>query len=64
MAEVNAQAEAYGERGMIRGFFPMFDVYGQPGCWQDASVLFGIEDLIMATYDDPEWVHAFLGVLQ
>ena len=64
VAEVNAQAEAYGERGMIRGFFPMFDVYGQPGCWQDASVLFGIEDLIMATYDDPEWVRAFLGVLR
>ena len=42
----------------------MFDVYGQPGCWQDASVLFGIEDLIMATYDDPEWVHAFLTILR
>lgn len=64
VAGVNAQAEAYGERGMIRGFFPMFDVYGQPGCWQDASVLLGIEDLIMATYDDPEWVHAFLGILR
>jgi hypothetical protein len=64
VAAVNAQADAYGERGMIRGFFPMFDVYGQPGCWQDASVLFGIEDLIMATYDDPEWVHAFLSVLR
>ena len=64
VAGVNAQAEAYGERGMIRGFFPMFDVYGQPGCWQDASVLYGIENLIMATYDDPEWVHAFLGVLR
>jgi uroporphyrinogen decarboxylase len=61
---VNAEAEAYGERGMIRGFFPMFEVYGQPGCWQDASVLYGIEGLIMATYDDPEWVHAFLGVLR
>jgi len=61
---VNAQAEAYGERGMIRGFLPMFDVYGQPGCWQDASVLYGIENLIMATYDDPEWVHAFLAILR
>jgi hypothetical protein len=64
VAGVNAQADAYGERGMIRGFFPGFDVYGQPGCWQDASVLHGIEDLIMATYDDPEWVHAFLGILR
>jgi len=42
----------------------MCDVYGQPGCWQDASVLFGIEGLIMATYDDPGWVHAFLKILQ
>jgi uroporphyrinogen decarboxylase len=64
VAEVNAQANAYGERGMIRGFFPMFDVYGQPGCWQDASVLYGIEELILATYDDPEWVHAFLTILR
>jgi uroporphyrinogen decarboxylase len=60
---VNAKAAAYGERGMIRGTVICFDVYGQPGCWQDASVLYGIEDLIMATYDDPEWVHAFLKVL-
>jgi len=48
---------------MIRGFFNCFDVYGQPGCWQDASVLYGIEDLIMATFEDPEWVHAFLNVM-
>jgi hypothetical protein len=64
VAGVNAVAEAYGERGMIRGFFPSFEVYGQPGCWQDASVLYGIEELIMATYDDPEWVHAFLAILR
>jgi hypothetical protein len=64
VAGVNAAAAAYGERGMIRGFFPSFEVYGQPGCWQDASVLYGIEELIMATYDDPEWVHAFLAVLR
>ncbi|MEW6510749.1 MAG: uroporphyrinogen decarboxylase family protein [Bacteroidota bacterium] len=62
--EVNRQAEATGERGLIRGFVTMFDVYGQPGCWQDAAVLYGIEELILATYDDPEWVHAFLGILQ
>jgi uroporphyrinogen decarboxylase len=60
---VNAKAAAYGERGLVRGTVVCFDVYGQPGCWQDASVLYGIEDLIMATYDDPEWVHAFLKVL-
>ena len=60
---VNRIAEEYGERGLIRGTILCFDVYGQPGCWQDAAVLFGIEDLIMATYDDPEWVHAFLAIL-
>jgi len=64
VAEVNRQAEAYGERGMIRGLITFFDVYGQSGCWQDASVLYGIEDLILATYDDPEWVHRFLAILQ
>jgi len=64
VAEVNSQAAEYGERGMVRGFVNTFDVYGQPGCWQDASVLFGIEDLIMATFEDPEWVHAFLKILQ
>jgi uroporphyrinogen decarboxylase len=61
--EVNREAAAYGERGMLRGFVNSFDVYGQPGCWQDASVLYGIEDLIMATFEDPEWVSAFMDVM-
>jgi hypothetical protein len=61
---VNARAEAFGERGLIRGSIPSFDIYGQPGCWQDAAVLFGIEALILQTFDDPEWVHAFLGILR
>jgi len=61
--EVNRQADRYGSRGMVRGAVNSFDVYGQPGCWQDASVLYGIEDLIMATFEDPEWVHAFLNIL-
>ena len=60
---VNAKAAAYGERGLIRGTVVCFDVYGQPGCWQDASVLFGIEELIMATFEDPEWVHSFLKIM-
>lgn len=49
---------------LLRGAVPGFDVYGQPGCWQDAAVLYGIEELILATYDDPAWVHEFLAVLQ
>lgn len=60
---VNREAEAFGERGLIRGFINFFDVYGQSGCWQDAAVLYGIENLILATFDDPEWVHTFLNIL-
>ncbi len=62
--EVNRKACEFGERGMIRGFIPGFDIYGQPGCWQDAAVLFGTEKLIMETFYDPEWVHTFLKILQ
>jgi len=62
--EVNRQAAAWGDRGLVRGHICCFDVFGQPGCWQDASCLYGIESLIMATYDDPEWVHAFLSILR
>jgi uroporphyrinogen decarboxylase len=63
VAEVNRQADEVGERGMLRGFINFFDVYGQSGCWQDASVLFGIEQLIVATFEDTGWVHAFLKIL-
>jgi hypothetical protein len=61
--EVNRQAAAYGERGLVRGSIVSFDVYGQPGCWQDAACLFGIQRLILETFDDPGWVHAFLKIL-
>ena len=61
--DVNREVDSFGERGMVRGSIPGFDVYGQPGCWQDAAVLLGIEKLILETYDDPEWVHSFLGIL-
>ncbi len=60
---VNKEADSFGERGMIRGSIPGFDVYGQPGCWQDAAILYGIEKLILETFDDPEWVHSFLRIL-
>jgi uroporphyrinogen decarboxylase len=63
VAAVNAVSSSTGDSALIRGTIVCFDLYGQPGCWQDASVLYGIEDLILATYDDPEWVHAFLEVL-
>ena len=61
---VRAAHDEIGDRGIVRGAVPGFMLYGQPGCWQDAAVLFGIEPLIMATYDDPEWVRAFLAILR
>lgn len=63
VAAVNRQVEWFGERGLVRGMIPGFDVYGQSGCWQDAAVLYGIEELILATFDDPQWVHALLRIL-
>jgi hypothetical protein len=60
---VNREAEAFGERGLIRGHICGFEIYGQPGTWQDAACLVGIEDLILATFDDPEWVHELLDIL-
>ncbi len=64
VAAINQDADAYGERGLIRSHIPGFDLFGQPGCWQDASCLVGIERLILETFDDPGWVHELLGILQ
>lgn len=61
---LNQTAEAYGERGLMRGHVCCFDGFGQPGCWQDFSCLFGIENLIVSTFEDPEWVHTGLEALQ
>lgn len=61
---VNETAAQFGERGLVRGHICCFDVFGQPGCWQDAACLVGTEALIMAAMDDPEWVHELLAMLQ
>jgi len=61
---VRAAADAAGDSALIRGMIPGFDIYGQPGCWQDAACMFGIEDLIYKTFDDPSWVNSFLSILQ
>ncbi len=53
-----------GQRGIVRGFVIPFDIYGQPGCWQDFCCIRGTQQAIMDTYDDPRWVHEFLDVLQ
>jgi hypothetical protein len=61
---VDAAQAALGDRGIVRGAVPGFPIYGQPGCWQDAAVLYGIQDLILETYEDPGWVLALLGILR
>lgn len=64
VAAINRCSDAHGSTALIRGNINCFDLYGQPGCWQDACVLYGVEEMILATYDDPEWVHTFLGILR
>lgn len=64
VAAVNKVADDFGERGLVRGHICCFDVFGQPGCWQDACCLVGTERMIMEAYDDPAWVHEFLKILQ
>jgi len=61
---VNRAAEEFGDRGLVRGHICCFDVFGQPGCWQDAACLVGPQNLIMAACDDPAWVHQLLRILQ
>jgi len=61
---VNREAEAFGDLGWVRGHICCSDVFGQPGTWQDAACLVGVERLIMETYDDPAWVHELLSILQ
>jgi hypothetical protein len=48
-----------GDRGIVRGF-----VWGdQAGCWQHAACLMDITELIIKTYDNPQWVHELLQIL-
>jgi uroporphyrinogen decarboxylase len=57
---MNRIAGNIGDRGILRTH--VFG-YGQPGCWQDACCFYGTTNLIYQTYDNPEWVHAFLMIL-
>lgn len=45
------------------GIMRMFITGYQGGCWQDACELYGVENLIFATFDKPLWVHEFLNIL-
>lgn len=64
ITQVRQDAKTVGNKGLIRGVIPGFDFYGQPGCWQDAACLYSVSDLILATFDDPEWVHTLLSVME
>jgi len=48
-----------GDGGILRTFL----CGRQGGCWQDACELVGAEKLIMATFDDPAFVHRLLRAL-
>jgi len=48
-----------GDRGVLRGF-----VWGdQVGCWQHACCLMDVNELILRCFDQPDWLHEFLGIL-
>ena len=64
VAAVNRVADEAGDRALVRGHIACFDGFGQPGCWQDFSCLYGSTNLIMAALEDPLWVHTFLEVLR
>jgi len=60
---INKRYIELGNAGILRGHITTCNIYGQPGCWQDLACCYGIEKLIMETYDDPEWVHTALKVI-
>ena len=56
---VSVKYDEIGDNGILRGF-----VWGdQASCWQHAACLMDINDLILATFDKPDWVHEFLSIL-
>jgi uroporphyrinogen decarboxylase len=61
---VNRYCARIGDAGIVRGSVPSFEIFGQPGCWQDAACLYGIEQLIYETFDDPRWVKELLVMLR
>ena len=60
---INKKYLEIGDTAILRGHIITNNLYGQPGCWQDLACCYGIEKLIMETYDDPEWVHTALKVI-
>jgi hypothetical protein len=64
VARLNQEAVAQeydrvGDAGILRGF-----VWGdQAGCWQHACCLMDVQELIIQTYEHPDWVHRLLQIL-
>ena len=56
---VAAMQEEIGDDGILRGLL----IGHQGGPWQDACCLYGTEELILETFDHPDWVHEFLDIL-
>ena len=56
---VSGLYDEVGDNGILRGF-----VWGdQAGCWQHACCLVDINRLLLEAIDNPNWVHALLGIL-
>jgi len=59
LAPIAKLYDKIGEAGILRGF-----VWGdQVGCWQHACCLADVNDLIMAAFDKPDWLHEFQKIL-
>ena len=56
---IEKRYDEVGDDGVLRGF-----VWGdQAGCWQHAACMFDITELIIATFEKPDWVHELLRIL-
>ena len=49
---------------LIRGTVACLSPLGQPGCWQELTMLYGVQESIMETFEDPEWVEEALKMIQ
>lgn len=59
VAAVNRLYDEVGDHGILRGL-----IWGdQAGCWQHAACLMDINELILRTFDTPDWVHELLHIL-
>ena len=57
--KVAAEYDAVGDAGILRGF-----VWGdQAGCWQHACCLMDVQQLILESIDNPDWVHRLMRIL-